>query len=63
MEMLKNGLSCNDVKQWICKDGINTEPYGYAPVEPTSLLEPGDICPWHVMKYMMMMNFKVISIN
>ena len=43
MEMLKNGLNCNDVKWW-----INTEPYGYAPCEPTSLLEPGDICPWHV---------------
>ena len=48
MEMLKKGLSCNDVKRWICEDGINTEPYGYAPVEPTTLLEPGDICPWHV---------------
>ena len=48
MEMLKNGLSCNDVKWWICEDGINTEPYGYAPREPTSLLEPGDICPCHV---------------
>ena len=48
MEMLKKGLSCNDVKRWICEDGINTEPYGYAPCEPTTLLEPGDICPWHV---------------
>ena len=48
MEMLKKGLSCNDMKRWICPDGINTEPYGYAPVEPTTLLEPGDICPWHV---------------
>ena len=48
MEMLKKGLSCNDVKRWICEDGINTEPYGYAPCEPTTLLEPGDICPWHI---------------
>ena len=48
MEMLKKGLSCNDVKRWICEDGINTEPYGYVPCEPTTLLEPGDICPWHV---------------
>ena len=48
IEMLKKGLSCNDVKWWICEGGINTEPYGYAPCEPTTLLEPGDICPWHV---------------
>ena len=26
MEMLKKGLSCNDMKQWICEDGINTSP-------------------------------------
>ena len=48
MEMFKKGLSCNDVKRWICEDGIHTEPYGYNPTSPTSLLEPGDICPWHV---------------
>ena len=44
----QEGLSCNNVKRWICEDGIHTEPYGYVPVEPTTLLEPGDICPWHV---------------
>ena len=48
MEMFKKGLSCNDVKCWICSDGIHTEPYGYNPTEPTTLLEPGEICPWHV---------------
>ena len=59
MEMFKKGLSCNDVKRWICTDGIHTEPYGYASVEPTSLLEPGDYVPGMSMKYMMMMkNFK-----
>ena len=45
---VQEGLGCNDVKWWICEDGINTEPYGYTPREPTTLLEPGDICPWHV---------------
>ena len=48
MEMLKKGLSCNDVKCWIYSDGIHTEPYGYNPTEPTTLLEPGEICPWHI---------------
>ena len=31
MELLKKGLSCNDVKRWICGDGIETRPYGYNP--------------------------------
>ena len=48
MQMFKKGLSCNNVKRWICEDGIHTEPYSYNPTEPTTLLEPGDICPWHV---------------
>ena len=26
-------LSCNDVKRWICEDGIETRPYGYNPSE------------------------------
>ena len=30
-EMFKKGLSCNDVKRWICGDGIETRPYGYNP--------------------------------
>ena len=36
MEMLKKGLSCNNMKHWICEDGIHTEPCRYAPTEPTS---------------------------
>ena len=31
VELLKKGLSCNDVKRWICEDGIETRPYGYNP--------------------------------
>ena len=31
MEMFKKGLICNDVKRWICPDGIHTEPYCYNP--------------------------------
>ena len=31
MEPFKTGLSCNDVKRWICGDGIETRPYGYNP--------------------------------
>ena len=27
--LLKKGLNCNDVKRWICADGIETRPYGY----------------------------------
>ena len=29
VELFKKGLSCNDVKRWICGDGIETLPYGY----------------------------------
>ena len=31
VELLKKGLSWNDVKRWICGDGIETRPYGYSP--------------------------------
>ena len=31
VELFKKGLSCNDVKRWICGDGIETRPYGYNP--------------------------------
>ena len=31
VELFKTGLSCNDVKRWICGDGIETLPYGYIP--------------------------------
>ena len=34
VQMLKKGLSCNDVKRWICEDNINTEPYRYNPLSP-----------------------------
>ena len=34
VEMLKKGLSCNDVKRWICDDNINMQPYGYNPLTP-----------------------------
>ena len=44
MEMFKKGLSCNDVKRWICPDGIHTEPYGYNPTEECPLREDGDDC-------------------
>ena len=33
VELFKKGLSCNDVKRWICPDGIETRPYGYNPSE------------------------------
>ena len=33
VELLKKGLSCNDVKRCICGDGIETRPYGYNPSE------------------------------
>ena len=33
VELMKKGLSCNDVKRWICVDGIETRPYGYSPSE------------------------------
>ena len=35
---MKKGLSCNDVKRWICEDGIETRPYGYSPSD-----ERGDV--------------------
>ena len=38
VELFKKGLSCNDVKRWICEDGIETLPYGYNPSE-----EKGDV--------------------
>ena len=38
VELFKKGLSCNDVKRWICEDGIETRPYGYNPSE-----EKGDV--------------------
>ena len=44
MEMFKKGLSCNDVKRWICPDGIHTEPYGYNPVEECPLKKDGEDC-------------------
>ena len=44
MEMFKKGLSCNDVKRWICPDGIHTEPYGYNPIEECPLREDGEDC-------------------
>ena len=53
MQIFKKGLSCNDVKRWICKDRINTEPYGYAPVEPTTLSEQVTYVPGMFMKFMM----------
>ena len=31
VELFKKGLSCNDVKRWICGDGTETRPYGYSP--------------------------------
>ena len=31
VRLFKQGLSCNDVKRWICGDGIETRPYGYNP--------------------------------
>ena len=39
VELFKKGLSCNDVKRWICGDGIETRPYGYNPSEE----EKGDV--------------------
>ena len=37
-ELFKKGLSCNDVKRWICGDGTETLPYGYSPSD-----EKGDV--------------------
>lgn len=34
VEMFKRGLSCNDVKRWICPNNIDTQPYGYNPITP-----------------------------
>ena len=34
VEMHKRGLSCNDVKRWICPNNIDTQPYGYNPLTP-----------------------------
>ena len=28
VELFKTGLSCSDVKRWICGDGIEARPYG-----------------------------------
>ena len=42
VEMFKKGLSCNDVKQWICDDGIETKPYGYNPLEDENELDIED---------------------
>ena len=39
VEMFKKGLSCNDVKRWICDDGIETKPYGYNPLEDEDELD------------------------
>ena len=33
VELIKKGLSCNDVKRWICEDGIEARPYGYNHIE------------------------------
>ena len=38
VELLKKGLSCNDVKRWICGDGIEIRLYGYGPSD-----EKGDV--------------------
>ena len=42
VEMFKKGLSCNDVKRWICDDGIETKPYGYNPLEDEDELDVVD---------------------
>ena len=39
VELLKKGLSCNDVKRWICGDGIETRLYDYNPSDE----EKGDV--------------------
>ena len=39
VEMFKKGLSCNDVKRWICDDGIETKPDGYNPLEDKDELD------------------------
>ena len=39
VELIKKGLSCNDVKRWICEDGIETRPYGYNPSEEKDDIE------------------------
>ena len=33
VEMLKKGLTCNNVKWWIAADGIHTAPYGCEDLE------------------------------
>ena len=38
VELLKKGLSCNDVKRCICGDGIETRPYGYNPSEERKVM-------------------------
>ena len=38
VELMKKGLSWNDVKRWMCEDGIETSPYGYSPSD-----EKGDV--------------------
>ena len=39
VELFKKGLSCNDVKRWICGDGIETRPYDYNPSEERKMLK------------------------
>ena len=43
MELLKKGLSCNDVKRWICEDGIETRPYGYIPSDEKNDVEMKEV--------------------
>ena len=38
VELLKKGLSYNDVQRWICEDGIETLPYGYSPSEERKVM-------------------------
>ena len=38
VEMLKKGLSSNDVKRQICGDGIETRPYGYNPSDERKMM-------------------------
>ena len=37
--LFKKGLSCNDVKMWICEDGIATRPYGCSPSDEKGNVE------------------------
>ena len=39
VELFKKGLCYNDVKRWICDDGIETKPYGYNPLEDKDELD------------------------